>query len=380
MSPLTPLTRIYPSSPTAENSQILTAALPTRRTHIMAILNLTPDSFSYDGKHSATFIPSSVLPQLQSLLHNQISILDIGGQSTRPHATPLSAEEELARVLPTVQFIRSHPAFKSILLSIDTYHSSVARACVEAGADIINDVSGGLMDDNMFATVAELGCTYILMHMRGTPETMNTLTSYPDGVIQGIGTELEDRVKKAMEAGVRRWRIILDPGIGFAKTADQNLEVLRNLPKLRDWEGLKGLPWCVGVSRKAFIGKISEVDGGWVHPRESKGKDARPRYISTEETETTKPVPDEVKSPLAAAKWGTGLNQDSPAPEPSPSPTPSNNPASSTTTAASITPTSDCSSLSKPKGPFLVPENAAETITRDVQFNITCGSDYKLPL
>ncbi|KAL8800810.1 MAG: hypothetical protein Q9182_004918 [Xanthomendoza sp. 2 TL-2023] len=287
----------------------------------MAILNLTPDSFSCDGKHSATFTPSSLLPQLQSLLHNQISILDIGGQSTRPHATPLSASEELARVLPTVQFIRSNPAFKSILLSIDTYHSSVARACVEAGADIINDVSGGLMDDNMLATVAELRCTYILMHMRGTPETMNTLTSYPNGVIQGVGTELEDRVKKAMEAGVRRWRIILDPGIGFAKTADQNLEILRNLPKLREREGLKGLPWCVGVSRKAFIGKISEVDGGWVHPRESAGKDEGPRYIMATESETSKRVQDAVKSAPVSATWGQiGFNQEAPpALEPSPS-------------------------------------------------------------
>ncbi|KAL8678897.1 MAG: hypothetical protein Q9186_004791 [Xanthomendoza sp. 1 TL-2023] len=312
ISPLTPLARFTPSSPTPQHSQFLTPSLPTRKTHIMAILNLTPDSFSHDGKHTHNFTPSSLLPQLHSLLHNQISILDIGGQSTRPHATPLSAEEELARVLPTVKFIRSDPAFKSILLSIDTYHSSVVRACVEAGADIINDVSGGLMDKNMFATVAELGCTYVLMHMRGTPETMNTLTSYPDGVIQGVATELEERVKKAMEAGVRRWRIILDPGIGFAKTADQNLEVLRKLPVLREWKGLQGLPWCVGVSRKGFIGKISEVGGGWVHPRERGGmdhSDHRPKYIATESSERDKRAQDEVKRE-GLGNWGKSLNRE----------------------------------------------------------------------
>ncbi|KAI4244122.1 MAG: hypothetical protein L6R40_003106 [Gallowayella cf. fulva] len=283
ISPLTPLTRFTSLPSTSQPSQILTSTLPTRKTHLMAILNLTPDSFSKDGKHTPTFTPSSLLPQLHSLLQNQISILDIGGQSTRPHATPLSAKEELARVLPTVKFIRQDPAFKNILLSIDTYHSSVARACIEAGADIVNDVSGGLMDKNMFATVAELGCTYILMHMRGTPETMNTLTDYPNGIIDGVASELDDRVNKAMEAGVRRWRIILDPGIGFAKTADQNLEILRKLPELRDWEAIRGLPWCVGVSRKGFVGKVSDVDGGWKHPRErGQDDDAPPRYIATE--------------------------------------------------------------------------------------------------
>ena len=280
ISPLTPLTRFTPTSSTPLSSQVLTADLPNRKTKLMAILNLTPDSFSNDGKHSPTFSPSSLLPQLHSLLHHQIPILDIGGQSTRPHASPLPAKEELARILPTIQYIRSQPAFNNILLSIDTYHSSVARACVEAGADIVNDVSGGLMDPEMFPTIADLGCTYILMHMRGNPETMNALTSYPDGVIHGIATELNERVQKAMEAGIRRWRIILDPGIGFAKTGAQNIEVMRKFPELRQREGLKGLPWCVGVSRKRFIGKITGVPGDAAEER-AVNEGSGPRYINT---------------------------------------------------------------------------------------------------
>ncbi|KAL8767409.1 MAG: hypothetical protein Q9209_006099 [Squamulea sp. 1 TL-2023] len=294
ISPLTPLTRFAPTSPPSQLSQTLTSSLPTRKTHLMAILNLTPDSFSQDGKYTADFDPSSLLPQLNSLLHHQIPILDIGGQSTRPHASPLSASEELARILPTIRYIRSNPDFNSILLCIDTYHSTVARACIEAGADIINDISGGLMDDKMFSTVAELGCTYILMHMRGTPETMTSRTQYPEGVINGIASELNERVQKAMEAGIRRWRIILDPGIGFAKTAEQNLEVLRKLPELRDAEGLKGLPWCVGVSRKGFIGKVSGLPSHREEMKESgpryftdtdagereKGKESGPSYIT----------------------------------------------------------------------------------------------------
>ncbi|CAO1603660.1 trifunctional dihydropteroate synthetase [Xanthoria calcicola] len=280
ISPLTPLTRFAPTSSTSPSSQVLTADLPNRKTKLMAILNLTPDSFSRDGKHTPTFSPSSLLPQLHSLLHHQIPILDIGGQSTRPHASPLPAKEELARILPTIQFIRSKPAFNNILLSIDTYHSSVARACVEAGADIVNDVSGGLMDPEMFPTIADLGCTYILMHMRGNPETMNALTSYPDGVINGIATELNERVQKAMDAGIRRWRIILDPGIGFAKTGAQNIEVMRKFPELRQREGLKGLPWCVGVSRKRFIGKITGVPGDAAEER-AVNEGSGPRYINT---------------------------------------------------------------------------------------------------
>ena len=224
----------------------------------MAILNLTPDSFSDGGLHPSD--PSSLLPTLRSFVAQGTTIVDIGGQSTRPHAPQVAAEEELSRILPTIKLIRSMPEFDSLALSVDTYRASVARAAIKAGANIVNDVSGGTMDEYMLQSVADLGCTVILMHMRGTPETMNTLTSYPDGVVAGVATELLERVRAAEEAGIFRWRIMLDPGIGFAKTGEQNLELLRRFGELREWEGLKGLPWCVGTSRKKFIGTVTGVE------------------------------------------------------------------------------------------------------------------------
>ena len=223
----------------------------------MAILNLTPDSFSNDGLVASD--PSTVLPSLDHCLESNVSILDVGGQSTRPGASPISASEEIARVLPTFQYIRSLPQYNTLALSIDTFHSIVARAAISAGADIINDVSGGMLDPEMLPTAAELNCTIILMHIRGTPQTMNTLTDYPQGIIQGVGSELLIRVRAAEEAGIPRWRIILDPGLGFAKTAAQSLELLRSMDQLRNFPGLEELPWVVGPSRKGFIGKITGV-------------------------------------------------------------------------------------------------------------------------
>ena len=249
LSPLTPTTSSLPPI----NSRCL-----TRKTHIMAILNLTPDSFSDGGVHTSN--PSDLLPTLQSFVTDGATILDIGGQSTRPNAPQCSPSEELARILPTIRFIRSKPEFDNILISVDTYRASVAAAAVEAGANIINDVSAGTLDPDMFPTVARLGCTIILMHMRGDPSTMNKLTDYPEGVVQGVARELIARVLAADEAGIFRWRIILDPGIGFAKTQSQNLTLLQSFPVLRANDQLRGLPWCVGTSRKRFIGDITGVE------------------------------------------------------------------------------------------------------------------------
>ena len=234
---------------------------PSRPTHVMAILNLTPDSFSDGGLHPIAD-PGLLIPTLQSYLNqpNPISILDVGGQSTRPHAPQIPPEEELSRILPTIKLVRSDPSFHKLAISVDTYRASVAVAAIEAGADLINDVSAGQMDPEMLPAIARLGCTCILMHMRGTPETMNKLTDYPEGVINGVGKELLARVREAEVAGIRRWRIMLDPGIGFAKTQAQNLELLRRFPELRDIEGLRGFPWVVGASRKGFIGKITGVE------------------------------------------------------------------------------------------------------------------------
>lgn len=227
----------------------------------MAILNLTPDSFSDGGLHSIVD-PRPILDTLRSYTtqRHPVTILDIGGQSTRPHAPEVSPDEELSRILPTIKAIRSDPSLQAVAISVDTYRASVATQAVKAGADIINDVSAGQLDPEMLPTIARLGCTCVLMHMRGTPATMNTLTSYPNGVINGVGNELLERVRDAEKAGIRRWRIMLDPGIGFAKTQAQNLELLRRLSELRDFEGLRGFPWVVGASRKGFIGKVTGVE------------------------------------------------------------------------------------------------------------------------
>lgn len=203
--------------------------------------------------------PSSLLPLLKTYFYAEASIIDIGGQSTRPGAPQVSPDEELSRVLPVIQFIRSQPIFDRMAISVDTYRASVAEAAVAAGANIVNDVSAGQMDPNMLPTVARLGCAVILMHMRGTPETMLTQTAYPAGVLEGVAAELRERIDAAEEAGVRRWRIMLDPGIGFAKNQAQNLEILRRFAELRDSKWLVGLPWVVGASRKSFIGKITGV-------------------------------------------------------------------------------------------------------------------------
>ena len=224
----------------------------------MAILNLTPDSFSDGGVHSTS--PSALLPTLSTFLSAGASIFDVGGQSTRPYAAQVSIEEEISRVVPAIKFIRSQAAFDNIAISIDTYRAAVAAAAISAGANIVNDVSAGQMDPDMLPTVAKMGCTIILMHMRGTPATMNTLTTYPAGVVAGVCTELLARIEAAEKAGIRRWRILLDPGIGFAKTQSQNLELLRRLEELRVWTGLEGLPWLVGTSRKGFVGKVTGVE------------------------------------------------------------------------------------------------------------------------
>jgi len=243
-------------TPLSPSSRPLNPALPRKTTQVMAILNLTPDSFSDGGLHD----PQSLVETVRRFVRDGASIIDIGGQSTAPNRPQASAEEELGRILPSIEVIRSMPEARDIVISIDTYRASVAEKALAAGADIINDVSAGTLDPEMLPTVARLGKTICLMHMRGTPETMNKLTSYPDGLIPTVASELAARVAAAEAAGIRRWRIILDPGIGFAKTMEQNLEILRRMDDLRHWPGLENLPWLVGASRKKFIGRITGVD------------------------------------------------------------------------------------------------------------------------
>jgi len=264
----------------------LNALRSTRPTQLMAILNVTPDSFSDGGMHfpvsrdelqdtkasdislaSPAPLSSSPASRYMDNLRQTIrhfikcgaTLIDVGGQSTAPGAPQVSVAEEVSRVIPAVSLIRSIPEASHISISVDTYRAAVAEAAVNAGADIVNDVSGGLLDDLMLPTVARLGCTVCLMHMRGTPATMSRLNDYPDGLLPTLAKELRERVGAAQAAGIRRWRIILDPGMGFAKVGDQNLEILRGMPYLREFSGLEGLPWLLGSSRKSFIGKITGV-------------------------------------------------------------------------------------------------------------------------
>ena len=215
------------------------------RTYLMGVLNVTPDSFSDGGEFYA---PQAALAQAQCLVEAGADIIDIGGQSTRPGAQQISVEEELQRVLPVVQAVRSQ---MSIPISVDTTRAIVAQQAVEAGADLVNDISGGTFDPDMLSTVAQLGVQLVLMHIRGTPQTMQQLTEYQD-LMGEIYQFFERQLAAAVHAGIEKSRLIIDPGIGFAKTAEQNLEILRKLPNFRSL----GVPILVGVSRKSFIGRI----------------------------------------------------------------------------------------------------------------------------
>lgn len=215
------------------------------RTYLMGILNVTPDSFSDGGQFNSQ---SAALSHAHHLVKAGVDILDIGGQSTRPQAIEIAEAEELDRVIPVIQAIRSQ---LDVPISVDTTRSSVAAAAIAAGADLVNDVSGGIYDSQMLSTVAHLQVPIILMHMRGTPQTMQQLTDYQD-LIQDIIDFLQQQIDAALAAGIPREFLAIDPGIGFAKTGPQNLSLLRELAQFKDL----GCPILVGPSRKSFIGQI----------------------------------------------------------------------------------------------------------------------------
>ncbi|TKA62214.1 hypothetical protein B0A55_11793 [Friedmanniomyces simplex] len=248
-------------TPLGPESAVIRATDPRRTTRVMSILNVTPDSFSDGGKNEPTDV-EALKATIASHIASGATIIDIGGQSSRPNAPDITADEEIARILPAIAAIKSLPEAAHIAISIDTYRAAVASAAVEAGAHIINDISAGTLDPAMLSTIAGLGCTYVMMHMRGTPSTMQDPENlaYPAGLTQTILAELRDRVDAAQAAGIRRWRLILDPGIGFAKTPDQNLEILRDFRSFPLFPGLRSIPWMVGSSRKGFIGKITGVE------------------------------------------------------------------------------------------------------------------------
>ncbi|MEG4285123.1 dihydropteroate synthase [Microcoleus sp. A006_D1] len=220
-----------------------------KRTYLMGVLNVTPDSFSDGGDFNTI---ESALAQAENMVKSGVDIIDIGGQSTRPGAAEISSSEEIDRVIPVVHILRQKAdIFGSVPISVDTTRAQVAKAAVEAGADIVNDISGATFDSEMLSAVAQLKVPIILMHIRGTPQTMQQLTDYRD-LIGEIGEFFESRIAAAVAAGIDKSQIIIDPGIGFAKTYSQNLEILRQLPKFRGLD----CPILVGVSRKSFIGQI----------------------------------------------------------------------------------------------------------------------------
>jgi dihydropteroate synthase len=221
----------------------------SRRTSIMGIINVTPDSF-YDGgkRYDATNAVADGLAMAAS----GADILDVGGESTRPGAESVSEEEELARVLPVVLGLRREI---QIPISVDTYKATVARAALDAGADIVNDVSALRFDSAMAPLIAAENVPVVLMHMQGTPQTMQNDPRYGE-VVREVRDFLAAQMFEAMDAGIAQERIMLDPGIGFGKTLDHNLQLLRGLPTL----AALGRPLLVGVSRKGFIGRILNLD------------------------------------------------------------------------------------------------------------------------
>jgi dihydropteroate synthase len=211
----------------------------------MGVLNVTPDSFSDGGEF---YTNSAALTRARAMIADGADIIDIGGQSTRPGAEQIELEEELNRVIPVLQILRKEV---TVPVSVDTTRAAVAEAAVKAGADIVNDISGGTFDPDMLPMVASLNVPIVLMHIRGNPQTMQQFTDYQD-LIGEISSFLKQQIAAAIAAGIDPGKIIIDPGVGFAKNYEQNLEIFRRLPELRQLN----CPILVGASRKSFIGRI----------------------------------------------------------------------------------------------------------------------------
>lgn len=216
---------------------------------VMGVLNVTPDSF-YSGSRAQTH--ADITRRARQLVADGADMLDIGAYSSRPGADDVSADEELRRLEAGLSAVREAVGY-DIPVSVDTFRADVARRAVEWGADIINDISGGLLDEGMFETVADLHVPYILMHMRGTPATMQTMTDYTDVVADVIG-ELSHKLSRLEELGVAD--VIIDPGFGFAKTLDQNYRLLSQL----DAFAILGRPVLAGMSRKSMLTRLLDID------------------------------------------------------------------------------------------------------------------------
>ena len=215
---------------------------------VMGILNITPDSFF---EESRVVEMDQILRKAEQMLRAGATLLDIGGQSTRPGSERLSAEEECDRVILPIERLSSE--FPQAFLSVDTYHAQVAEAAVNAGAHMVNDISAGLLDNKMLATVSKLQVPYVIMHMKGEPETMQKNTTYQN-VLKDVIDFLAERKNACQKQGIRQ--IIIDPGIGFSKTIEQNFEIIAKLEAFQELDA----PLLLGISRKSFIYKTLNTD------------------------------------------------------------------------------------------------------------------------
>ena len=221
----------------------------THRAQVMGILNVTPDSFSDGGAH---FLKETALIHARQMIAEGAELIDIGGESTRPGAASVAVDEEIARTVPVIAALREEWGG---LISIDTSKAAVAEAAIAAGADIVNDVSGLLADPAMAAICAKSGCGVVVMHMQGSPQTMQESPRYQD-VVAEVRSFFEERFATLTAAGIDPLALCFDPGIGFGKTLDHNLALLRALGEI----SVAGRPLLLGVSRKSFIGKILASD------------------------------------------------------------------------------------------------------------------------
>lgn len=237
----------------AKNSRIILG----RRTLLMAVVNLTPDSFSGDGLYRGSSIEdraSKAIDLIEKMVEDGADILDIGGESTRPGAKPVSLKEEISRVIPVIKRIKKTI---KIPISIDTYKPEVAKRALDAGASIVNNVKGVYNDLKMLKVVKETQAAMILMHIKGAPATMQNNPQYKD-LMAEIASSLKKSIEIAVLKGIKQEKIIVDPGIGFGKTLAQNLEIIKRLSELKSL----GMPILVGPSRKSFIGKILNAAAG----------------------------------------------------------------------------------------------------------------------
>ena len=234
--------------------------VPRDRTLLMGVLNVTPDSFSDGG---CWVDPEAAVAHARELIAQGADIIDIGGESTRPGARRVDVDTEISRVLPVVRALVADGTDGAdgtagcAIISVDTIHAATAEAAIDAGAHIINDVSGGLADPAMHGLIARTGVVYVCQHWRGDPETMDRLTDYPGGVVAGVEAELRERLAELDAAGVDRSQVVLDPGLGFAKTHAQSWELLAATSRLI---ADLGRPLLVGSSRKRFLAQAAEAE------------------------------------------------------------------------------------------------------------------------